>query len=102
MTYCFDLDGTICAGGEFPHYDQARPIPAMVDKVRDLKAAGCRIVIWTARGSSYPITDDLRRTTLEQLRAWGVPFDELRFGKPVADVYVDDRGMSAADFMDGA
>lgn len=100
MTFCFDLDETICSGGRFPDYKGAQPIRGMPERIRELREMGCRIIIWTARGTSYPMTDELRRTTLEQLQAWDVPFDELRFGKPVADVYVDDRGMSAADFMD--
>lgn len=87
-TFCFDLDGTLCTNTEGA-YEQAVPIPWAIARVNALAAAGHRILIYTARGSSTGI--DWREETVRQLRRWGVSFDELMLGKPTADVFVDDR-----------
>lgn len=88
MIYCFDIDGTLCDTGS-GDYAGARPLPHMTARVRDLHAQGHRIILSTARGSVTG--QDWRELTEDQLREWGVPYDELHFGKPYADVYVDDR-----------
>ena len=54
-------------------------------------------MIHTARGSETG--RDWTATTREQLRSWGVRHDELRFGKPAADFYVDDRAISPATLL---
>jgi phosphoglycolate phosphatase-like HAD superfamily hydrolase len=109
-TFVFDLDGTICQqtdGGQ--SYFDAVPNPLVVDCVRRLHELGHRIVIHTARGMSslaaaarFSDRDELVRavenTYRDGTRLWlkenGVPFDELVFGKPSGDYYVDDKGMS--------
>lgn len=91
-TLCFDLDGTLCTntGGA---YEAAEPYPWAIRRLEALVAAGHRIIILTARGSATGI--DWEPLTRRQLELWGVPYDELRFGKPSADVYVDDRAVHA-------
>ena len=37
--------------------------------------------------------------TLRQLKYWGCKFNELRFGKPEADHYIDDKGISDGNFF---
>ena len=37
---------------------------------------------------------DWREITENQMKAWGVKHHRLLFGKPAADVYVDDRMIS--------
>jgi hypothetical protein len=87
-TFCFDLDGTLCTNTDGA-YEQAQPHRWAIDRVNALAAAGHRILIYTARGSSTGL--DWRELTEGQLDRWGVSFDELSFGKPTADVFVDDR-----------
>lgn len=87
-TFCFDLDGTLCTN-TWGEYDSAEPLPWAITRLNALKRAGHRIVIHTARGGTTGV--DWRKTTEAQLRDWGVQYDELVFGKPEADVYVDDR-----------
>lgn len=87
-TYCFDLDGTLCSN-TWGEYERARPFPWAIERVNALARAGSVILIFTARGGTTGI--DWRPTTEAQLRDWGVKYDELIFGKPQADVYVDDR-----------
>ena len=98
MTFLFDIDGTICTTTGTA-YQKSKPIPEMVDIIRDLYGAGHTIYFITGRG----FMDGPRRwqavakMTRKQLDAWGVPFHGL-YSKPAADVFVDDRGVNAADF----
>jgi branched-subunit amino acid aminotransferase/4-amino-4-deoxychorismate lyase len=89
-TLCFDLDGTLCSN-TFGQYESAEPFPWAVARVNSLAGAGHHIVIFTARGSATGI--DWCERTREQLASWGVRYDALVFGKPSADVYVDDRAV---------
>jgi hypothetical protein len=91
-TLCFDLDGTLCTN-TFGAYESAEPVPWAIERVNALAAAGHRIVILTARGSATGI--DWGDETRAQLERWDVHHDELVFGKPSADVYVDDRAVHA-------
>lgn len=90
MKIVFDLDGTLCTQEQ--DYSDARPIVGRVERVRKLHEAGHQIVIFTARGTETGV--DWRARTEEQLKEWGIPYGELLFGKPAADLYVDDKGMS--------
>ena len=93
-TFAFDLDGVIAQLSPENDYTRAEayaPGVAMVNRLHDL---GNRIVVYTARGTTTGL--DWTETTREQLARWGVRHHELRFGKPAADYYVDDRMMSLA------
>ena len=96
-TYCFDLDGTLCSQESPERYGLSTPNVPMIEAVRRLKAQGHTIIIHTARAPSKG--GDPTGTTVDQLRAWGVLYDRLYLGKPAADVYVDDRGVAAKDFL---
>lgn len=87
--FVVDIDGVLATIVPDNHYPKAEPIRENVARVNALHAAGHRIVLFTARGSATGL--DWERVTRDQLAAWGVRFDELRFGKPAADYYIDDR-----------
>lgn len=91
-TFCFDLDGTLCTN-TYGDYEEAEPFPWAIARVNALARAGNRIIIFTARGSSTGV--DWEPTTRDQLERWSVKYDELRLGKPTADVFVDDRAYPA-------
>ncbi len=95
---CFDLDGTLCTN-TFGEYESAEPLPAAIERVNDLAAAGHRIIILTARGTATGI--DWSEVTRDQLDRWGVVYEELHFGKPSADVYVDDRAVHTDAWLRG-
>jgi CMP-N,N'-diacetyllegionaminic acid synthase len=84
-----DIDGVLAAASLDPDYGKAEPMRANIAQLNALFDAGCEIVVYTARGSATGI--DWAETTRNQLAAWGVRYHELRFGKPHADVYIDDR-----------
>ncbi|MFL5883556.1 MAG: hypothetical protein ACJ77M_00660 [Thermoleophilaceae bacterium] len=89
-TLCFDLDGTLCSATA-RDYDQAEPFPWAIARVNRLAREGHTIIIMTARGAATGI--DWEPVTRAQLERWGVTYHELRFGKPRADVFIDDRAV---------
>lgn len=98
MKYCVDIDGTIC-NNTFGKYEQAEPWAEAIAKVNALYDEGHQIIFFTARGSTTQI--DWRPLTEKQLKEWGVKYHKLILGKPEADIFIDDRAISANDFMAG-
>lgn len=109
-TYCFDLDGTLCTQTDPKNYGsnsnpgqvykEAKPLVDRIELVNELYDAGHTILIETARGTELGDVDMWREVTQHQLEEWGVKHHKLRVGvKLVADVYVDDRGMSDRHFF---
>lgn len=96
MVYCFDIDGTLCTNTE-GSYEDAQPLPEVIKRINALHGAGHRILLQTARGSTTGI--DWRPLTERQLADWGVRYEALYFGKPTADLYVDDKAVNVLDWM---
>lgn len=97
-TFCVDLDGTLCTN-TWGDYDSAQPLPWAIARVNALARAGHRIVILTARGTATGV--DWREHTEAQLAKWDVSYHELVFGKPEADIYVDDRTIHTEAWRSG-
>ena len=97
MRICFDLDETLCTG----KHEKAVPIPGVKDLLFRLKEKGYHIIIYTARGMGSSngniglAIKKVGRLTLNQLEEWGFVYDEIIFGKPSADLYVDDKAINA-------
>ena len=87
--FVFDIDGVIAMYDETLNYANVGPREKMVNAIRKLHAAGNEIVLFTARG--YVTGVDWEDVTKEQMQRFGVPYDELIFGKPNADYYIDDK-----------
>ena len=98
-SYCFDLDGTLCSNTE-GLYEKAIPLTDRILRVNELYDQGNNILIYTARGTVTGI--DWTELTRIQLAEWGVKNHDLRLGKPLADIYVDDRAISDGDFFEGS
>jgi CMP-N-acetylneuraminic acid synthetase len=94
QTFAFDLDGVIATLTTDNDYNRSAPYAPAIALVNRLHAAGNRIVVYTARGSQTG--RDWQSLTRAQLERWGVRYHEVRFGKPAADYYVDDRMLSLA------
>ncbi len=88
MIYCFDIDGTLCTKGH-EDYKNAEPFLGRIKIVNDLYDEGNKIILFTARGAATGI--DWEDLTKEQAKAWGLKYNELIFGKPHADVFIDDK-----------
>ena len=98
MKLCIDLDGVICRlKKEGETYDNLLPVEGAPEKLRQLKAAGHYIIINTARhmktcqSNLGMVTARISLITLNWLEKYNVPYDEIYFGKPHADVYIDDN-----------
>ena len=97
MTYCFDIDGTICSNTN-GNYDQAQPIYERIKVINKLYDEGNEIIFFTARGTTTKI--DWKELTEKQLKDWNVKFHKLIFGKPYSNIFIDDKGISDKLFFD--
>jgi hypothetical protein len=97
MVIYVDIDETICETPDDRNYSLAAPIIENIRKVNALYDAGHTIVYWTARGTGSGI--DWREITEDQFRLWGVKHHELNFGKPIYDVFVDDKNFNTSTFF---
>jgi capsule biosynthesis phosphatase len=97
---CIDLDGVICRLREPDEsYADLEPVPEAVERLKTLRAAGHYIIIQTARhmktceGNVGRVLARQGYVTLAWLDRHGITYDEIHFGKPHADVYLDDNGV---------
>ncbi len=97
MIYYVDIDETICRYEGDRNYPDALPIEENIEKINDLYDSGNTIVYWTARGTATGL--DWREVTEKQFSKWGVKYHELRFGKPIYDLFIDDKNINAESFF---
>ena len=98
MRIGIDLDGTICEIRKYNQsYEDVKPIQGAVEKLQKLHEKGHEIVIITSRhmktcnGDQSKVIAKIGKTTLEWLDKYNIPYDEIHFGKPNTDIYIDDR-----------
>ena len=109
MRIVFDLDGVICELKK-PSESYADVIPKndVIEKMRNLRKDGHYLIIHTGRhmrtcnGDVSKVIEKIGKVTEDWLEKCNVPYDELIFGKPYADLYIDDLGIefSTKDDMD--
>ena len=97
MRIVFDLDGVICELKKpSESYADVTPKNDIIEKMRDLKKDGHYLIIHTGRhmrtcnGDVSKVIEKIGKITEDWLEKWKVPYDELIFGKPYADIYIDD------------
>lgn len=96
MAVCVDFDGVLA---EFSDHieDLGEPIEGGAEALKQLKNMGYKIIIHTAR----PHHDEHLQKIEDYLNEHGIPFDEINKNsdcpwestKPLADLYIDDRGL---------
>jgi len=93
MVIALDMDGVIAVGMEGPDWDVSVcvPVEGAIGGVARLRAAGHSVFLHTSR-----LPFDMVGT-LDWLRAQGIEVDGIAF-KPLADLYVDDRGYRFQDW----
>jgi capsule biosynthesis phosphatase len=100
MRICVDLDGVVCQlrrPGE--QYADLLPVPGAVEKLRAFRAAGHYVILCTARhmktcgGNIGQVVARQGAVTLNWLARHEIEYDEIHFGKPHADVYIDDNAV---------
>ncbi len=101
MRICLDIDGTLCeVRGQGDDYAAVRPLPQAAERIRSLRAAGHYVILATARhmhtcGSNVGLVVARQgQTLITWLDRHGIEYDELWFGKPHADLYLDDKAMT--------
>tara|TARA_B110000046_G_scaffold184347_1_gene222595 strand:+ start:211 stop:513 length:303 start_codon:yes stop_codon:yes gene_type:complete len=96
-----DIDDTICYYNEKSEgkidYSKAIPYMSRITKINNLFDEGHKIIYWTARGT---MTQKLWfNITYKQLTQWGCKFHELRMGKPVYDLFIDDKNINSDTYF---
>lgn len=98
MRICIDLDGTICTikkPGET--YADVKVQPGAREFLSKLHNEGHEIVIYTARNMKTQghnvgkVLKNVGKITLDWLEKNNIYYDEIFFGKPNADITIDDR-----------
>jgi hypothetical protein len=96
MIIYIDIDETICKTPETRDYSLAVPIVPNITKANEYYDAGHTIIYWTARGTGSGI--DWREVTELQFRRWGVKHHELKFGKPMYDLFICDKVLNTENW----
>ena len=102
-----DLDGTLTIDDDLPYIDK-RPNLPLIERLREYKAQGFNIVIFTSRAmrSYNGDIEQIRANALPTILAWlkkhSVPFDSVIIGKAwcgFGGFYVDDRAIRPSEFV---
>ena len=109
LTFCFDIDGTLCPiKKKEEEYIDLVPYKEMVDKLREYKEGGAKVILFTSRNmNSYNgniglINANTAKVLLKWLEKWDIPYDEIIYGKPWPGhhgFYVDDRTIRPDEFL---
>ncbi len=107
MKIVIDLDGTICPVKENGQsYRDLKPHPGAAEKISELRMAGHYIIIQTARNMATcesnigKVMRNVGKITLDWLEEHQIQYDEIYFGKPNADLYIDDRAFRYQSWND--
>ncbi|MBI3429115.1 MAG: capsular biosynthesis protein [Actinobacteria bacterium] len=100
MRICIDIDGVICElRVADQNYADLEPISGATEVIRKLRNDGHYIILQTARHmktTESNVGAVLARqgmVTLKWLQDHGIEYDEIYFGKPWADLYIDDNAL---------
>lgn len=109
LTFCFDIDGTLCPiKKKEEEYIDLVPYKEMIDKLREYKEGGAKVVLFTSRnmnsynGNIGMINANTAKVLLQWLDKWDIPYDEIVYGKPWPGhkgFYVDDRTVRPDEFL---
>ena len=109
LTFIFDIDGTLCPiKKKDEKYEDLIPYKEMVDRIREYKEQGAKIILYTSRnmntykGNIGLINANTAKIILEWLEKWDIPYDEIIYGKPWPGhngYYVDDRTVRPDEFL---
>ena len=104
---CFDLDNTLVSYPRIKNdYTSVEPIHHNINFLKYLKSFGHTIIIYTARrmkthkGDVGKCLCDIGKITFDTLSKFDIPFDEIYFGKPYADIYIHDLALNCYDNLE--
>lgn len=88
MQIIIDLDGTICTEEKTYSRSLAKPLEGAVENINKLYETGNIIIIYSARTwMEFEMTTDW-------LNKYGIKYHQLVLGKPIGDVWIDDRAIN--------
>ena len=96
MIVYIDIDETIANTPDDRDYNKSTPIVKNIAKANKFYEQGHTVVYWTARGSGTGI--DWHDVTKEQLIRWGAKHHDLKLGKPVYDLFIDDKAINSENW----
>jgi capsule biosynthesis phosphatase len=109
LRICFDLDNTLVTHPIIHgDYTSVLPVQRNIDYLKLLYRLGHTIIIYTARrfkthnGNVGAIIADIGKITFNTLDKFDIPYDEIFFGKPYAQYYIDDLAVNANSSLDKA
>ena len=99
MIIYVDIDDTICYNDSDDklNYKNAKPYIERIERINELYNEGHYIAYWTARGTGsgiYWLT-----ITKDQLDSWGCKYHSLKIGKPIYDLFIDDKNINSETFF---
>jgi capsule biosynthesis phosphatase len=107
LRICFDFDNTLVT---FPKkandYTTVEPIKKNIEFLKYLKSFGHEIIIYTARkmssmnGNLGKVNASIGKITFDTLEKFDIPYDEIYFGKPNANIYIDDLGLNCYENLE--
>jgi capsule biosynthesis phosphatase len=105
LTIIFDIDNTICERklGNMTYAD-VKPFPEAIETLRQLKEDGHTIILQTGRhmktcaGNQGRVLALQGKILLDWLDKYKIPYDELWWNKPHADLIVDDAAHRHTDW----
>lgn len=91
MQIIIDMDGTICSEERTYSRCLAQPKKNAKETINSLYEQGHTIIIYSAR------TWVEYEMTVDWLKRYGIKYHQLIMGKPVGDVWIDDRAFPFKD-----
>lgn len=100
MRIVVDLDGVICKlKNPNVSYSNVEPNFDMIRIMKEWKKSGHTLIIYTGRhmrtcnGDVAKVRKKIGPITSQWLKKWDVPYDEIYYGKPYGDLYIDDLAL---------
>jgi hypothetical protein len=96
MIIYVDIDNTVFKT-EGTNYEDSTPMERRIKIINNLYDKGNTIIYWTARGTGSG--KDYLNLTEKQLRKCGAKFHNLLMGKPVYDLFIDDKNINSEEYF---
>mgnify|MGYP000846257541 CR=1 FL=1 len=107
MRICIDIDGVLASfKKEGETYADVVPIKGSIEVLKLWKEQGHYLILHTARhmktcdGNVGKVIAKVGRITIDWLEKYDFVYDELLFGKPWAEVYIDDNAFRFLNWED--